>query len=211
VVFNGSAPVPSGDQARQIAVALVNMQTTARIEARMTPQGAFEIHDVPPGRYHVLGESQARDWRFAGARSSEADVTAEGLTIASGPVIDLVLAFTDKSMSLTGTVTDEAGRPAVDGSVVLVPANVKAWIAAGMAVKRTKVVQIAEDGTFQMTVDLPGEYILVAAPPDVHTQTMMSPITVDADFALAHAALGTKITMTLGDTKTQALTIRRAR
>lgn len=211
VVFNGSAPVPSGDQARQIAVALVNMQTTARIEARMTPQGGFEIRDVPPGRYHVLGESQARDWRFAGARSSEADVTAAGLTIANGPVIDLVLAFTDKAMSLTGTVTDESGRPAVDGSVVLMPANVKGWIAAGMPVQRTKVVQIAEDGSFQMTVDLPGEYVLVAAPPEVSPQTLMSPITVDADFALAHAPLGTKITLAPGETKTQTLTVRRPR
>lgn len=209
--FDGNAPVPSGEQARQIAVALVDMQTSARIEGRMTPEGTFELPDVPPGRYHVLGESQARDWRFAGARSRESDLTANGLTVSNASVEGVTLTFTDKPMALSGSVTDESGRPALDGSVVLMPANVKGWIASGMAAQRTRVVRIAPDGTFQMTVDLPGEYILVAAPPDVDTQTMMSPITVDADFAVAYAPLGTKITIAPGDTKTQALTIRRVR
>lgn len=211
VVFDGAAPPLAGEQAKLIGVALVNVQTTARVEGRMTPEGTFELPDVPPGRYHVLGESLSRDWRFAGARSSEGDLTANALTITNDAVEGVTLAFTDKTMALSGTVTDESGRPAVDGSVVLVPANVKGWIAAGMAVQRTKVVQIAPDGSFQMTVDLPGEYIIVAAPPEVHTQTVVSPITVDADFALAFAPLGTKITIALGDTKTQALTLRRAR
>lgn len=138
-------------------------------------------------------------------------MTADALTITNDAVSDVVLTFTDKTMSLAGLVTDEAGRPAVDGSVVLMPVNIKGWIAAGMAVRRTKVVQINPDGSFQMTVDLPGDYLIVAAPPDVHPQTVVSPITVDADFAVAYAPLATKITISLGDTKTQALTIRRAR
>lgn len=209
--FDGSAPMPSGDQARQLAVTLIDMQTTARFEGRMTPEGTFQLPDVPPGRYHVLGESQARDWRFAGARSGEGDLTANGLTITNDTVEGVTLTFTDKTMALSGTVTDESGRPAIDGSVVLMPANVKGWIAAGMAAQRTKVVRIAPDGSFTMALDLPGEYLLVAAPPDVETQTMMGPITVDADFAVAYAPMGTKITMVPGDTKTQTLTIRRAR
>lgn len=210
VVFDGAAPPSAGEQTKLINVVLVNVQTMARVEGRMTPEGTFELPDVPPGRYQVLGESQSRDWRFAGARSSEADLTANALTITNDAVEGVTLTFTDKTMALSGTVTDESGRAAVDGSVVLMPANVKGWIVAGMAVQRTKVVPIASDGSFQLTVDLPGEYILVAAPPDVHTQTMMSPITVDADFALAYASLGTKITIAPGDSKTQALTIRRA-
>jgi hypothetical protein len=211
VVFSGSAAPLVGEQAKLIGVALVNVQTTNRVEARMSPDGTFELPDVPPGRYHVLGESASRDWRFASARSSEADLTTGALTITNASVSDVLLSFTDKTMSLTGTVTDETGKAAVDGSVVLMPANVKAWITAGMAVQRTKVVQIAPDGSYQLTVELPGEYVLVAAPPDVNPQTTMSPITVDADFALAYVVTGTRVTLAPGDTKTQALAMRRPR
>jgi len=211
VVFDGMAKVPAGDQARLIGIALVNMQTTARVEARMSPTGTFEMPDVPPGRYHVLGESQSREWRFSAARSTDGDLTADGLTVTNSFVLGVTLTFTDKLMALSGVVTDDSGKPASDGSVVLMPVNVKGWIAAGMAVQRTKVVQIGPDGSFQMPVDLPGDYLVVAVPPDVQTQTLMSPITVDAEFAVAYASLGTKITFAPGDTKTQALILRRAR
>lgn len=209
--FDGAAAVPSGEEARQMAVALIDMQTTARIEARMTAEGTFEMPDVPPGRYHVLGESQARDWRFAGARSNVDDLTAKGLTVSNAAVEGVVVRFTDKTMALTGTVTDESGRPAVDGSVILMPANVKEWMAAGMSAQRTKVVQVAPDGSFQMAVTLPGDYILVAAPPEVDTETLVNPVAVEADVAMAYAARGVKVTLAPGDTKTQALTMRSGR
>lgn len=211
IVFSGDAQPPAQEQAKLIGVALWNVQSSARVEGRMTPEGTFEIRDVPPGRYHVLGESLAREWRVAGVRSDAANLATDVLTITNANVPDVVVTFTDKTMTLAGNVVDESGRAASDGSVVLMPVNVKAWIAAGMAVQRTKVVQIAVDGSFQMTVDLPGDYVIVAAPPDVHPQTTVSPITVDADFAVAYAPLGTRVTIALGDSKTQPLTIRRAR
>ncbi|MCR4374347.1 MAG: carboxypeptidase-like regulatory domain-containing protein [Acidobacteria bacterium] len=211
IVFSGNIPPPAQEQAKLIGVALWNVQTSARVEGRMTPEGTFEIRDVPPGRYHVLGESLAREWRVAGARSDDANLTTGVLTITNANVPDIVVTFTDKTMAIAGTVVDESGSAASDGSVVLMPVSVKAWIAAGMAVQRTKVVPIAADGSFQMTVDLPGDYVIVAAPPDVHPQTLISPMTVDADFAVAYAPLGTRVTIAPGDSKTQALTIRRAR
>lgn len=211
IVFNGDVQPPAGEQAKNIGVALWNVQTSARVEARMTPEGTFEIRDVPPGRYHVLGESQAREWRVAGVRSNDANMTSDVLTITNTNVDDIVVTFTDKTMSLAGTVVDESGRAASDGSVVLMPVNVKEWIAGGMAVQRTQVVPVGADGSFQITVGLPGDYVIVAAPPDVHPQTTISPITVDADFAVAYAPLGTRVTIALGDNKTQPLTIRRAR
>jgi hypothetical protein len=211
IVFSGPAPPSAAEHAQLVSVALVNVQTAARIDGRITPEGTFEMPDVPPGRYHVLGESRSPQWRVAAARTSDADLTAAALAISKDPVQDVTVTFTDKMMSLSGTVTDEAGKPAGDGSVVLMPANVKAWIAAGMPAQRTRVVPIDTDGTFQMPVDLPGEYVIVASPPDVLPQTMTIPAAVDADFAMAYAPLGTKITIALGDARTQTLTIRRAR
>lgn len=211
IVFSGDAQPPAQEQAKLIGVALWDVQSSARIEGRMTPEGTFEIRDVPPGRYHVLGESLAREWRVAGVRSDAANLTTDVLTITNASVPDIVVTFTDKTMAIAGNVVDESGRTATDGSVVLMPVNVKAWIAAGMAVQQTQVVPIAADGSFQMTVVLPGDYVIVAAPPDVHPQTTVSPITVDADFAVAYSPLGTRVTIALGDSKTQTLTIRRAR
>jgi hypothetical protein len=211
MVFSGDVQPPAQEQAKLIGVALVNVQSSARVEARMTPEGTFEIRDVPPGRYHVLGESQAREWRVAGGRSNDANLTSDVLTITNTNIDDIVVTFTDKTMSLAGTVVDESGRAASDGSVVLMPVNVKEWIAGGMAVQRTHVVPVGADGSYQMSVSLPGDYVIVAAPPDVQPQTTTSPITVDADFAVAYAPLGTRVTIALGDSKTQPLTIRRAR
>jgi hypothetical protein len=211
IVFSGDAQPPAGDQAKLIAVALWNVQSSARVDGRMTPEGTFDIRDVPPGRYHLLGESLAPLWRVAGAHANGVNLTTDVLTITNANVPDIVVTFTDKTMALAGNVVDDSGRAASDGSVVLMPVNVKAWIAAGMAVQRTKVVQIAADGSFKMTIDLPGDYVIVAAPPDIHPQTTISPITVDADFAMAYAPLGTRVTIALGDTRTQSLTIRRAR
>ena len=211
IAFSGDLQPPAQEQAKLIGVALWDVQSSARIEGRMTPEGTFEIRDVPPGRYHVLGESLAREWRVAGVRSDAANLTTDVLTITNANVPDIVVTFTDKTMAIAGTVVDESGKTASDGSVVLMPVNVKAWIAAGMAVQRTQVVPIAADGSFQMTVGLPGDYVIVAAPPDVHPQTTIDHITVDADFAVAYAPLGTRVTIALGDNKTQPLTIRRAR
>lgn len=213
ITFNGTATIPAGDNARLVSIALLNVQSSNRIEAKMTPDHTFEITDVPPGRYHLVGDSLAREWKFAGAQSTESTLASGALDIAHETVSDVVVSFTDKGMSVSGSVMDESGRPATDGSVVVFPVDVKAWIAAGTAAVWTNVARVASDGSFQMTVALPGEYIIVAAPADVQPQATLHPIpiTTDPEFAMAYAPLGTRMSIALGESKTQALTIRRAR
>ena len=213
VVFDGQAPVPPPptEKSRVISVALWDVRTTNRIEGVMAADGTFEIRDVPPGRYHVLGETLDRTWRMAAARSADADLVEQVLEVGQESIPNIIVTYTDKPIGLTGSVLDDTGQAATDGSVVLVPANVDAWIAAGIRVQRTKVATIGTDGRYQMTVDLPGDYLVIAVPPEINPQTSFSPITVSDEVARAFASMGIKVSLAPGDNRTQAITMRRPR
>jgi hypothetical protein len=89
-------------------------------------------------------------------------------------------------------------------TVVLFPADVPGWIASGMSPIRALSVPTSPTGAYQLQVLLPGDYMLVAIPPEVAPD-------VDADFVKRFGASAIRISFAAGDTKTQALTLVRPR
>jgi hypothetical protein len=59
-------------------------------------------------------------------------------------------------------------------------------------------------GAYQLTIPLPGNYLVVAVPPDANPE-------IDPDFATRFAAGAVRVSIAAGETKTVPLTIRRPR
>jgi hypothetical protein len=84
------------------------------------------------------------------------------------------------------------------------PADVAAWIRSGMSPLRIASTSTSVNGAYQLTVPLPGDYLVVAIPPEISPE-------VTPEFAARFAAGGTRVSLAAGDSKTLPLTLRRPR
>jgi hypothetical protein len=108
------------------------------------------------------------------------------------------------SRGITGRLTDAAGRPAPDYSVVLFPANRSYWIAES---RRIAAARPGADGTFAFggpgPVSIPaGEYLLAVVPdlaPNEQYETSLLATLVDA---------AVRVTLTQGQRVEQHLRVK---
>jgi hypothetical protein len=84
------------------------------------------------------------------------------------------------------------------------PADVAAWIRSGMSPLRIASTTTSVSGVYQLTVSLPGDYLLVAVPPEVEPE-------VTPEFAARFAAGATRVSLAAGETQAQPHTLRRPR
>jgi hypothetical protein len=76
-------------------------------------------------RGSVMG---AQGWYLKEVRFDGEDITDDGLEFVPGRAIEgLQVVFTQKTTDLSGLVTDARGKPVLDASVVVFPANREKW------------------------------------------------------------------------------------
>jgi hypothetical protein len=116
-----------------------------------------------------------------------------------GPV---VITMTDRPSGLSGTVQGGASPRALEtATVVLIPADVRGWIDAGMPPGRTRTTGTRAGGRYLFPNVLPGEYLAAALPGQVAVDLG------DADFVAAVARAGTRVTILEGTQAAQPLTL----
>jgi hypothetical protein len=86
----------------------------------------------------------------------------------------------------------------------LLPADLDSWVATGRSQRRTASAAVTSSGTYQVRVPLPGDYIVIAVPPDIAPD-------VDPDFVRRFAPQGVRVTFAAGESKSQTLTIVRVK
>ena len=136
------------------------------------------------------------------AQAGQVDVIC-GL-IADRDIDDVVVTFTDRKMTLSGNVRAPEGSRNAESTVLVVPANVDGWIAAGMSPRRTATAYVPATGVYQLQILLPGDYVVAALPPEVEPS-------MDPDFLRRIVAQGARVSVAPGESKTLPLTILRAR
>lgn len=210
VVFEGSAPPPPPARVQQMILNIRPLfgeagPMSAIGDTRVDADGHFATSAYAPGRYRLTGWTiPGPEWRLASFRIGNTDGAGQAFTISDRDLADVVMTFTDKVTTVSGEVRAPESSASPEATVVLFPADVPGWIASGMSPLRTLSVPTSPAGAYQLQVLLPGDYLMVAIPPEVAPD-------VDADFVKRFGASAVRISFAAGETKTQALTLVRPR
>ena len=204
IAFDGATPLPPAARLQQISIS-IRPQFAAidgpPNDARPNAQGQFASQGFAPGRYVVQSvTAPGPEWTLASIRFGAIDATVQPVTIGAEDIQDVVVTFTDRTITLTGDVRAAESGGAPEATVVLFPADIQGWVASGTSQRRTATAVTSPTGAYQLKVPLPGEYFVVAIPPDVSPD-------IDADFAKRFSAGAVRVSFAAGDSKTQPLTV----
>jgi hypothetical protein len=165
VEFEGSADRPTPEQLSRIPVMLEpvdgQMDRAVTPPGRIDGKGQFTSFGLPAGRYYVRSGAPT-GWTLKGAFLGERDLSDVPLDLDSTDVADVVLTFTDRPASLSGTVqmTERAARDGV--AVIVFPADSKAWMDTGVNPRRMRKVATTDTGAYNVTPLPAGAYFVAA-------------------------------------------------
>jgi hypothetical protein len=174
VVFSGSSPIPEVARAPAPLVQLITVASEFTRFAPATPalrmtapdaeQGesiAVSFESVAPGRYRIASTSSG-DWSLRSAMLNGVDVSAVPFEVRAGDDLkELVLTFTDRPASLTGTIRNESGEPVYAHTLVVFPVDRRARFAGPGG--RIKAVRPDSRGRYDVRPLPAGEYLVALA------------------------------------------------
>jgi hypothetical protein len=116
----------------------------------------------------------------------------------------VVLTFTDKPATLSGTVQIDQAMSALGAPVVILfPAERDGWVNYGRSSRRVRAASVSKSGSFTMPAPPEGEYRLIAIP-DSAAADWQNPA-----FLTRLAAMAERIQVRNGQSATQTLRLQR--
>jgi uncharacterized protein (DUF2141 family) len=217
VAFEGSGATPPDAAAVSVALApVLSGSSVAMVPQRVQAdgQGNFTVLNITPGRYRVSATLAAggpgragqeapsapaggagASWALKSATTKGREVLDAGLVVRPNENIsDVLLTFTNRVTTLSGTLQDATGRAAPDYFIILYASDQSHWTPFSRRVIQTRP---ATDGRFSFRNIPPGEYLL-AAVTDVEPGEWMDP-----GFLRQLAPFSIKVSLTEGEAKTQ--------
>ena len=165
VEFAGTRPAPSADQIQRMVITLQSAEgrTSSPIAApgRAAPDLTFRTAGYAGGRYIAAVTTLPAGWTLKAIVSGGRDISIEPIELVDRDVTDVLVTFTDRTTTLTGTVTRNA-RPDPDAEIVVFPADSMAWKDIGVPARRGRVDRVTKTGTFSITGLPPGDYYVAA-------------------------------------------------
>jgi protocatechuate 3,4-dioxygenase beta subunit len=168
-----------------------------------TASGEFSIEGVIPGRYaiHAGGSSSDTPWILKAATVGSQDLLDVPIDLRPGDEIANVrLTVTDRISELTGTVTDAAGKPALDDWIVVFSAEKKHWWSRS---RRVRLIRPDPKGQYRLRALPAGNYIVAPVPDAIglSQEELLSRLP-------ALAAAGVRLTLAEGERKVQDLRVK---
>jgi hypothetical protein len=203
VQFTGASPAPTPEEIARMMVVVRSSSETQERSTRIDSTGAFRTPGHAQGRHFIDVRPPSSTWTLASVRVGGVDAAGQSFTLGHEDVTDVLVTFTDRTITLTGSVRADDTTSPPEATVVVMPADIRAWIASGMSPRRTASTFTAT-GSYQLTIPLPGDYLVVAVPPEVNPE-------VDPDFAARFAAGAVRVSVSPGETKSVPLTVRKPR
>ena len=169
VELEGAADKPSPEQLARIPVLIEPVDSSGGpMDRSVTPpgridaKGNFTSYGVPGGRYYVRAATAPSGWTFKGAFLGERDISDVPLELDATDVADVILTFTDRPSSLSGTVqvTERSARDGV--AVIAFPADSKAWMDTGANPRRMRKVATSDTGSYDIAALPAGAYYVAA-------------------------------------------------
>jgi hypothetical protein len=209
LVFDGKSIAPPEDLTRvrlTLLPAVPGRITLGVPAARVNADGTFTLEGITPGAYRLnanvpsTGFSAQSPWTIKSAVANGRDVLDAPLTVQPGADLGAVaVTFTDQSTELSGKVTDPAGEPVSDLTILVFPTDRSLWAPTSRRMRQPS--QPGSDGMFKVTGLPPGDYFL-AAVTDLEQNDWGDPAFMEQ---VAAAAL--KLTLGEGEKKVQNLRI----
>jgi hypothetical protein len=165
VEFAGSRPAPSAAELQRIGIRLhsADGRTSSPIpvDGRVAADGTFRTSGYPAGRYIValLASTIPPGWFVKSIMAAGRDVSVDPLELGNADASGLVIAFTDKTTELSGSVSGPNG-PDETAEVVVFPADSTGWKEVGAVARRTRIGRAAKGGAFSFTGLPAGEYFV---------------------------------------------------
>ncbi len=208
VVFDGQAAPPPAAQLQRLQVtvrpAFGGDSRGTSGQSMVDASGTFQTTGYAPGRYFISVNMPGPGWEIASIRAGGADAFEQAVTLGTTDVTDVVITYSDKTMTLSGNVRVADSSADAEATVVAFPADQKAWLASGMSPRRVVTATASDSGVYQLRIGIPGDYLVVAIPPEIAPD-------VDPEFIARFAASATRVSIASGESKTQPLTVSRVR
>jgi hypothetical protein len=218
VEFAGNSTPPAsmtGPAGRSMMVTLDSFDgrapaASAMLAGQTAGQGAvdqnrqFKTMGYAPGRYTIaVGGPTPQGWYLQSATINGKDALTAPFELSMADVDGVVVTFSDKTTQISGGVH---GLPANGSATVLVvPANYRAWIADGMSSRRMRQTPAPATGTYSTGGLPPGDYLIAAVDDNDLTDDP------DPAFLESIARVATRITLGDGEKKTLDLTVVRVK
>ncbi len=169
----GALPaLPSGARVQLNPAPLISGTMRGATTAAVNPDGTFAFTNVAPGRYRIeLGG--VIGWKPSSAMYQNADTLDDPLDVQPGlDVGDLSVTITDQASEISGIVTDRAGRPTPEFSVIVFSADRALWSSPR---RNSGIVRIGTDGRYKVPSLPAGSYYL-AVVNDIDANQIGDPI-----------------------------------
>jgi hypothetical protein len=164
-------------------------------QALVGPDGRFTLTGVVPGRYILRAGGQTKSSMVTGQDTLDFPLEFTG----EHDVTDAVLTVTDQTSEISGTLTDSAGKPAVDYMIVAVASDSRYWTPGS---RRVAIARPSPDG----------RYVFRSLPPGVyHVAAVIDPepgAQYDPEFLRAVARASWSVTITEGGKVAQDLRVK---
>jgi uncharacterized protein (DUF2141 family) len=209
VDFDGAKEKPSPDALSRLLVVVEPVDGIVdRVSSppgRVDAKGQFTTYGVAGGKYFVRVPNPPSGWTFNGAMLGERDLSDTPIDLDAADIADVVLTFTDRPSSLSGSVqmNEAAAREGV--AVVVFPADSKAWMEGGANPRRMRRVATTDAGTFDISPLPPGAYYVAAIRESAGTDWM------DPKFLESLVAGAAHVQIEAGEKATQNLRVLEAR
>lgn len=217
IAFDRTTLTPPTDLTRaRVTIATVGTQDAefgGLPAASVDANGRFSLTGVPPGRYALRANIPAGGQAAPGQGAAAPGVTASwqlrssmvggrdtlDFPVEIGPnmnVSDAVLTFADRSTELTGLLTDGAGAPTSDYTIIVFTTDTQYWTPQS---RRIQSARPGTDGKFTVRNLPPGSYA-IAAVTDVEPGEWFNP-----EFLQELQASSMRFSLAEGEKKTQNL------
>ena len=199
IEFVGTAALPPFN-AFSVTLTPMGSATTPMRPSPVAEDGRFTTPGVPAGKYFISTASRTDGpaWFVKSAMVNGVDALDQPFELTTENIGNVVVTFTDRRTTVTGTVIDGASAPA-QGTVIVFPSSYRDWIAKGMSPRLMRNIRTQAKGAFSIP-GLPARDYLIVAVADDQIPDVQNPNVFDA---LARAA--TTLTLSEGDTRTLSI------
>jgi hypothetical protein len=199
VEFRNAAGIVANPAGRQtISLQPFGAQSWRNLRGVVQPDGTFRTPGDAPGRY-LLYVASPPGWYWQTTLLAGQPVLDDVIELGSTEFSGLVFTFGQTTNRISGRVSDGAGAPDPDASVIVFPADSNTWRDALSNSRRTRTLRATPAGVYEVATLAPGDYY-VAAISTRQAQNWWEPQVVQRLIAAA-----TKITLGATDEKTVAL------
>lgn len=197
VIVEGAKPVEMRSiQLRLARNAAVAEPFVGSLSLTIAPDGSFTFGDLIPGTYGVRVTTPAGIHARSAVMAGK-DLLDHSIEIAAGQAIpELVVTVTDRAGQIDGRVTNAAGAPVTELSVLVFSTDPSHWTTG---TRRVHTARVTEAGTYLIGSLPAGDYYLCALA-EVDRQLM-----IEADYLRQLVPSSIRLTLAEGEKKTQNL------